>query len=214
MRIQGILTGAGCVLTVAATQGAILTYTFDGPSLLPDTIAPNASASLFLVNPGTFAPVGLIFGNPSPSAVANDWDVAPPPAAGVKRFAFLVAADPGYALDITSLSFDNYSPDPASAANGPTTYAVVLNGVLVDGPAPTSVNAWGTVTIPLAFTGPGALVQIFAWGGSSGFTAAQQGWAVDNVILDGAVIPEPGPVALLAGLGLVGFVAWRRRCGS
>jgi hypothetical protein len=33
---------------------------------------------------------------------------------------------------------------------------------------------------------------------------------VDNVMLDGAVVPEPGQMALIAGLGLVGMALWRR----
>ncbi|MBK9139269.1 MAG: hypothetical protein IPM17_10995 [Verrucomicrobia bacterium] len=106
----------------------------------------------------------------------------------------------------TSFSFDNFSPSLPGPGNGPTTYAVALNGTLVAGPLPTSVNTWGAVTVPLVFNGPSSLVQILAWGGTGIplVPAIVQGWAVDNVVLEGAVIPEP---AVAAGVAASAFSA-------
>ncbi len=205
------LSSGGAVLSPA--QSGIVSFDFAGPTTAPASVALNATATSFNISSGGFAPVSLVFGNPAPAAAANNWSAAPIPLSNAKHYEFTVTADPGYALQLTSFSFDNFSPDLPGPGNGPTTYAVALNGTLVAGPLPTSVNTWGAVTVPLAFTGPSALVQIFAWGGTGIplVPAIVQGWAVDNVVLEGAVIPEPAAAAGVAGVGLLGFVLWRRR---
>lgn len=210
-RPQRLLGGLVSAAFIATASAAVVSYDFTGPTALPSVLDPNASATAFSVSPGNFALIGLVFGNPFPSATADDWSVAPP-SPSAKRFAFTVTADPGYSLQLTSLSFDNYSPNPIGPAKGPTSYAVALNGTLVGGPAATSVNSWGSVSIPLPFSGSSALVEIYAWGGTSQaiFNAVTQGWAVDNVTLEGAVVPEPGGLGLLAAFGLGGFAFWRR----
>lgn len=89
-------------------------------------------------------------------------------------------------------------------------------------------NAWHLASIgvdsfasTIALTLDGSLVFNESVSGLSPFEfrpvlAARTGGAnndqdVDNIVMTVRVVPEPHEYALMAGLGLLGFVAWRRR---
>jgi hypothetical protein len=199
-----------CLLAAPAVCAAVVTYDFTGPTAGPSSVGFGATATDFTLSSSSLALASLVFGNSAPSAVAAGWNGS----AGAQAFEFTVTADPGNQLELTGLSFDNFAVDPPDlflARNGPQFFDVLVNGVAVSSGNATSLNAWGTVTIPFVFSGTSALVQIFGYGGTAGL-ALTAGWAVDNVALEGAaVVPEPGSCAVLSALALAGFAAGQRR---
>jgi len=197
------------ILAVPAATAAVVSYDFSGPTLTPSVTAPHATASPLGLKVPAWGLVSLAVGRAAPAAAAAGWNGP----ADSQAFSFAVVADPGYSLALTGLSFDNFSidpPDPILTRNGPKSFDVRVNGMLVSSANATSINAWDTITIPFLFSGSSALIEIAGYGGTAGM-AVTAGWAIDNVTLTGSVIPGPATGGLFGALALVGYAAGRRR---
>lgn len=135
-------------------------------------------------------------------------------------FFFTLEADPGFALDLTSLKYDFW----VSSGSGVATAATVEAFVSVDGGAFVSfgstsssdtgaagdVAAVGTANLDLSsITGAESVEVRLGVGYSSGNSDSASGF-LQGVQLEGDVVPEPGSLALL---GLGGLCVLRRRRG-
>ena len=232
MRYFTKLTGyllAVIVMSALQAQASIVYYSFTSNTLFNGTAAwtntletanIGSSISTFTINTlGASGAVTLPGGNlPQPDKVTlgyvagnsvsyNNW------AAGSSTSKYFQVT-----LDATGYSSILLSYDLQRSAGGPKTNSVWLS---LDGGATfTSYNqtflslasAYGTFTNDLsALTGGGvdnnANVQIrfYPYLSNAGGTLR-----IDNITIDATVIPEPSTV-LLAGAGLVGLLALRRR---
>ncbi len=214
------LVGGLLLLAPLAAQSEaapVTAWEFDA-GLFASAEHPNITASSIFVNVGG----GTLFGgtgNPVPSLLTEGWDTGGNVADPAKYFAFSITVDVGYVLTLTNLSFDEQA-----LANGPPAWQVstvadnfttsVLGGA-------TTIGAFGNHSVDL--TGEPGLsgitspfeIRIYGFGDLGGDNSGD--WYIDNIILEGDIIPlvpEPSSLALAA----VGFIAlaagrWRRRKG-
>ena len=168
----------------------------------------------------TDTPVGPTAG----SSVGSEWLEARSlenngtPGTADNYFVFTVDAEPGLALDLTSLKYDFW----VSSGSGFATEATVEAFVSVDGGSFVSVGsvssadtgasdftaAVGTANFDLtSFSGAESVEVRLGVGYSSGISASVSGF-VQGIQLEGDVVPEPGSLALL---GLGGLLIARRR---
>lgn len=186
---------------------AISQWNFDSGSVGTQAAAVmdlNATASSFNLSSGT---VVFYQGNP-PSGQAigqTGWNVSD----GVKWWDFTITANAGFLLDLATLTFDDQR-----SGTGPVNWSVTINGVsAASGQFTHTTFSTDSITLPAgAFQDlPSAEIKIFGYGA----TSSAGTWRLDNVTLNGMVLPVPDSMPSLAGLGCVlGLLAVLRRITS
>lgn len=202
------------VLGLAATAGAevILQYTFTGSVADPSTEASGVSGTAFANSQGSFgygtATASTTTGGPTaPSVTTAGWSTAQN-----NYWSFSLTLNPGLELantpDALSLSFTY-----RASGTGPTTYEWQYNSgsgwnSIASG-AMTANSAWQpAINVAAgALAGLDGTIDFRLYG--YGTTASAGTWAVDNVTLNGTVIPEPTTMVMM-GIGLIGIVFARR----
>lgn len=197
--------------TLPACAVSIANWTFETSVQTPALVDPNATASSFTLSSGS---ISYVSGN-APSATTaisgTGWNVAD----GVKWWEFTVTANPGYAVNLDSLTFDD-----RASSTGPTSWSVTVNGISAVSGQSThqafSSSPMNTVSLSgLVFQGlNSANVKIFGFG-ASGSTGT---WRIDNVTLSGTLIPSQAVPETLTpaftAIALVGFVIIASRLWS
>jgi hypothetical protein len=208
-------------LAPLATAQNVLVY--DGSSLSPSTTTTGLT-----VGPMTASNPRLDdFTTAAEEYSASDWTTDPSPNAD-STFSFTVAADAGYIVNLTLLSFSykaqGSGPDQIAAAYTPSSFVSraqwgnpIITGayqLFLDHPLDYSTrNATGNYTHAGNLTFYGGETYTFY---ILGFDAHNPGKSltVDNIVLQGTVsaVPEPGTYALLVGgVALAGVLLRRRR---
>lgn len=130
---------------------------------------------------------------------------------------FSLTAQPGNALNITGFDIK------AMSANGPPNFQTrfyfvrystdnfaTFNEIIAD----TGVSGHGLVSnsVALNLTNLTSTIRfrIYGYNNPSGTTSPDRGLQYDDIVVRGAVVPEPGTLAVL-GLGLAGLFGMRRR---
>jgi len=129
---------------------------------------------------------------------------------------FSVAANAGYALDVTGFSFDEWN----SSSFGPTRFDVFTSAdgfasPILSGLLPPNASGFSNHATSLALSGLTSplIVRIVASGQDN--SGAVSVWVLDNVTLNATAVPLAAPVPeptsmVLLGTGLLGAVAARR----
>jgi hypothetical protein len=202
LAMKRIIPGVAAVLLAFGANAQSVIYTFETQVQTPSSFDPLLAASNFNLSSGT---VSFVAGNAPTATTAISgigWNVAD----GAKWWGFTLTPDAGYALDLSSLQFDD-----RASATGPINWSVSVNGTAAisgqSSHASFSTSPMNTVDLTAsAFQGlSSADVRIFGYN-ASGPTGT---WRLDNVRLNGLVkfVPEPhayeiAAVACLALLGL------------
>ena len=199
------------VLGLAATAGAevILQYTFTGSVATPSTEASGVTGTSFGVSPQTGFTYGSTGGAPTPPAVfTSGWNQGTPTA--YWSFGLTLGAGLQFADTPDSLTF---SFDYRSTSTGPVNWQLDYDAgsgwsLLASG-ALTANSAWNSVANADAsdLDGVSGTVNFRLYGYAA--SSASGTWGVDNVTLNGSVIPEPTTVVMM-GIGLIGIVFARR----
>jgi hypothetical protein len=213
MNSKTLLIATAIILaaTIQLRAAAISQWTFDGAVQTAASVDPNATASSFTLSSG-----GLTFpaGNPNTGEAisGNAWRVAD----GVKWWEFTVSAEPGYLLNLNSLTFDDQR-----STTGPTLWSVVVNGATVSSSQATHTTiSSGHDSVDLstaAFQGlSSGVVKIFGFNGTG--TSDSGTWRLDNVILNGTLtpiqsVPETLPFGFTAFF-VLGFLAIAHKIGG
>lgn len=187
-------SGAGVVASIET-----LPAPFSGNLLLNST-APPVATVFTLMNLPTHSSVDIDFD----FVFIDSWDslIAPPNGADY----FNVSIDGDTALQIT-----------CNNANGTDCYSGTQIGTTLDyfnqSFPEVAFDLSSEPSLSLLHTASTLTVQLFASGDGwqGGFDEA---WAIDNfsITVDMAAVPAPAALPLLAtGLGVLGFVGWRRR---
>ncbi len=180
------LTAALCAGFLPHAHGAtLLAYGFETTgnafSNAPTELAPGVSAGAWL---DTDATLTSFTGNPGR-------------ALGAKSFhdgnRLLLAVTAGDLLAPTVLRFDQQA-----SATGPRRWSVFVNGVLAANGTPTT--SFGAVEIMLKLA-PTKRLE-FALEGT-GASSSQGTWRIDNLRLEGSLLPVPAPVPLPAAAALL-----------
>jgi hypothetical protein len=175
-------------------QGAtLLHYSFDGPGNTfvnaPDLLAAGVEAQAWRDTDGTLT---SFTGNPGR-------------ALGAKAFhdgnRLTLSLNAELPLAPTLLRFDQQS-----SSTGPRSWSLFINGTFISGGTPTT--SFGTVLLPLSLAPAKAFeLALEATGASSSLGT----WRVDNLQLEGALVPKPVPIPASCGLMLAALPALRRR---
>ncbi len=177
----------------------LVTYDFEGDVATPSFVDGEVSASDFSRNAVAF---GFSTGSPGDAISGNGWN------ASDRYWEFTVTANPGIALDLSSLSFDY-----RRSSTGPSGYEVTINGLNVSSGSMTATltgNTFYPATVPISGFSTLSSAQVRIYG--TGATGPSGTFRLDNVVLDGLAlrtVPEPSTWLLLAG-GSV-FLASRLR---
>ena len=165
-------------IATASFAASVTQYNFDGSVVTASSVDANATASTFTQSAGANS---FFSGNPSTGQAISGtgWNGAD----GAKFWEFTVTANGGFALNLSSLTFDDQK-----STTGPTSWTVVVNGttVLSSQATHTSITS-GNNSVSLSgltFQNLGSVdVKI------SGFSATSSAgtWRVDNVTLNGTV---------------------------
>lgn len=182
-------------------QGALIVeFNFNDQNGTADIVHPDANAVTPVFTPGS----GLLGPNFTASnARARRWNTASAATAiaGGRFWEFTVTADPGLLLDLQNLTFSD-----VVGANGPTGFQLEVNGTLFGSPSATGSGAnidLSSLGLLSAYT-----FRIAGFGGlNNGFASM---WTIDNVQLNGAVVPEPSALLLAFALMIPGVVYVRR----
>ncbi len=206
-------------------------FTFDGTvaSLSSDTVQIGTTVSTFGPGPNTqgasfdfvsrfgpnatyayWIPQGPLDASPgAPGGVGDGVYTAADNLADGEYMTFTISADPGLALDLTSIDFRTARNGGGGAINRLNLYANVDNGGFVQ--AGSTVFLGDTSNPPVttidlsSITGAETVQFAFVF-----FNGRNQRGYLDDIVLNGTVIPEPAAGGLiLGGLGLLAML--RRR---
>jgi hypothetical protein len=210
----------GAIVTGLALQSSarcemLATYNFSDHNSAVDLLGPNVTATNFLTGGGltkiSYAGSANARGF-SPSSSVTDAE------AGGNYWTFTVAAETGYTLDLSTLTFDD-----KRGSKGPDQFELDVNGTLI-GPARTATTSYVSQSYDLsAFTGlTTATFKFLAWNASNNGSSAQ--WYLDNIILSGALhalgtspsladVPAPPSLVLFAtgAIPILGYIRRVRR---
>jgi hypothetical protein len=207
--------GMGIVLIAGAAQADLLVqYGFnDGVNNtnVATSLGANLSASAVSVSSGTIA-YGTVqpttwLGSGIPYATSTSgWGTNQ--LAGSKYWEFTLTANSGYTFSLTNFNFLY-----RSTAAGPEDIGLVINGTTIDtfGRGSTLTVAYSTALTELSNL-TSAVLRVHGWVGAEGTSSGGGEFRIDDLTLQGSVIPEPGTLVLL-GLGgaFLGFVRRKYR---
>lgn len=199
---------AGCALLFVlgtanfAHCALIAEFNFDDLDGVADFLDAHVSSTDFLAGAGlvqdSFA---------GADAASRGWIAAAnaPGAVGqAKYWEFTVTANPGYLLNLSSLTFDEFK-----GASGPANFQVQVNNILIGSPLTPTTTSVNHILDLSSFTGvTSANVRLIAW--DSANNGVNSNWNVDNIELSGAAVPEPSAL-LLAVMLAPGYAAFGRR---
>ena len=204
-----------CILALAAFADADIIAQFTFPTGVVQTnaattIAGNVTPSLFNVysNAVSFlTPATMIYSGGNPVSAANkSGNLWYGNSATNGFYGFTLTLDPGYALNVIDLRFDGRAT-ASGVTNILAQYSVdnVTFFTLGSGTYANDSN-WHTnicnTSVPSGLTGTNYF-RIYGFGTNGAFN-------VDNVTMNGTVIPEPGSMALI-GIGMLGLIILRRK---
>ncbi len=182
-------------------QGALIVeFNFNDQNAVADTVHTNVTSSNFNNAAGatnvTFAASNASargFGEANVTDATTNFDY----------WEFTVTANSGYALNLSNITFDDFRD-----IKGPENFQVEVNGTLLG--ELTSLTTVSNRNVNLAaFTGlSAATIRLIGYNDSS--SGSNSDWILDNVQLNGAVVPEPSGL-LLAGAVIPGLLMARRR---
>lgn len=213
--MKKLLTIATIVLTVSCPTQANIIVKYDfGPTYATRTLAPSAEAdnisgSDFGYTGSSSADYTEHSGYGEAYNVYGGWD----DISYTDYFYFTVTIDDGWSLDVTSLQFDSKVSNMYGPEYARVTYVINPENIIED-----NIDIWYSgwqdddatnTAMATPPTGQGltgdVIFRIYAKGAGSG----GGGFAVDNVILNGIVTPEPATIALL-GLGSLTLLRRKR----
>jgi hypothetical protein len=211
MNINNIsLASAFFVIAAASSSAQLVTYTFGStatPVVTANQVADNLAASAFSGLNGSPSTGGTSPLSSGSYFTATTWGDAYP---GTNYFTFTLTPEAGYQFSTTSLSF-NYR----ATGSGPAALAIYSSANSYASPlasfASVHDSAWyasGFLSVSLTNLTTSTSFRIYGSGAESNSGTLR----VDNVILNGTVsaVPEPSTYALLGGVGVLGFTAYRR----
>lgn len=189
-RFMVLCTGlaAACFGAVTSANAAlIISYEFTGNSPSPTTVAANVSGNDISFGSGTSS--GAVTSNQAQAAGMNTG------ALDLNDyFEISFQPDAGYSLNLTEFSFKYRK----GHANSPTNYAVrySVDSFASNLATGTQTDTFQTATVALSDTGLTGLIRfrIYGWGAA----ASNRPMIVDDINLQGSVIPEPGLLALMS----------------
>lgn len=208
--LLGLLALAAPLAARAQQPTTVVRYTFNSLDGNAATVAPGASASLFVRDAADTTVYDNTAGNPAPDANSNDWSTGTmlDPAL---FYTFTLTPSAG-GTSWNALSFDAARFDAQGINDGPASFAVrsSLDGFTATLASGAIGTAFSTVSVPLNVTTNNP-VEYRVYGYNAGTT--QGLFQIDNVALTNAV-PEPGPLAaafLAAGATVLALRRRRRR---
>jgi len=193
----------------AATAATVVEYNFNA-GLTADGVFGGVTATPLTgvnVNFGGTVNIGGWLNNPV--GQFSQWTGSTPDA-----IEFTLTPAAGHTLDLDYLSFAANSQSLGSGDHGPSVWRVEVfrdgAGVLATDFNVPAFDAWVIPIIDLTgltFTpGESFRARIEGLGANNGDRQV----SFDNIFVEGQMVPEPGAFALVAGLGLVAFGAFRR----
>jgi len=193
------------VTTTVPVQGYSTVPDFSG-SFLRNASGGNPASKTTLTLTGlathTFVSLDFLF------AAIDSWDGNTQPFGGAPDF-FNVAVN---GVTIFSHTFDNFSASDQTYTGAPL--GGRTNRFAAGGPTwPDSAYDMGADPIFQNIPHTSGTLVVEWWASGAGWSGGtDESWAIENLSVSANVIPEPGSYAMLiAGLGLLGFVARRRR---
>lgn len=203
----------------AASGAVTIHYGFEdslAPSITGEPHADAISAGDFGISSGTILFLSGTSGSGSTIAHAGSWSTEEAFNDSARYWEFSVTINEGYALDVTSLSFElgrtNAGPTLAAIQYSLNNFATPGTTILQDfAITSTGANALDTSSIGDDLLPAGMISDSIAfriWG----YNAPSTGnFRINDVVLTGNVsaVPEPGTVA--AWCGLIGALAAARR---
>ncbi|MBK9138230.1 MAG: hypothetical protein IPM17_05615 [Verrucomicrobia bacterium] len=202
------LVAVSAVASALPSYAVVLVQYDFASSLAPSTVDSNVTASD--VGQSDLPNMSVVGGQLSVPAS----DIAVTTAVATTDYIqFTVTPNAPLLVNLASLTFDigrvftgGYTAGYAVFSSVDSYGASIGSGSLT--------GASGTLTgISLDLSGPayqGLSSITFRIGLSDGNNGANNSIRVDNLTLNGAVVPEPHEYAAMAGLGLLGFAVWRR----
>lgn len=207
-------------LLASEASASLISYTFAADSFAPTTVAANVTATP--VN-DTGSSASLTTGPGLPDALfLSQRILSTTPAAAVANnqfFQFTVTPDTGFALDLTSLTFDG------ARGGDSTPRGFVLRSSLDGFSADIATGTFPTVAMTLTnfsidlsgavFQGisTDTIFRFYGFAPQAGGSGVIGSW-YDNLTLNGQVtaVPEPSAAVIsLAGIALLGSARWWQR---
>ncbi|MEM7390910.1 MAG: PEP-CTERM sorting domain-containing protein [Verrucomicrobiota bacterium] len=200
----------GTIAAQPAMSAILVSYLFNFNSTNPTTVDPNASAVSFNSIGGPGGPFGPI-GSPPPGYSASGW--APMVGFDPARYLTIsITVNPGFEMDLTSLDISE-RVTPTGPTTGEIRYSVDgFASSLGTGPLNMSMT-FTNQSLPLNDNNLTGTIEFRLY--ASGAANAMGAFQVDNIVLNGTIlpsgssVPEPSTFALLAGSGIL--IALRRR---
>jgi probable HAF family extracellular repeat protein len=210
-----LVAGLALLATARADATVIAEYDFTGGSLASADGEPNSTAGplvLSLATTGIAAP-----GNPAPGLRIT---FKPTITVSVVLGTLTLTPAPGYALNLESLTFDASLQYESQAGTGQAPFGIGVRSNLDGFASLLGSTSWfasastpgfaarsidlsslqGLTAETLAGVGGSLQLQLLVGGGS--ILIDPDITTIDNLVVNGTVVPEPGPLALLAvGLG-------------
>ncbi len=209
-----ILAG-GCfaallALATPARAAVLAEYTFTGDSPSPTVEAPSTDSSNFAISSGTLQ-FGSVAGFTSPPYAQGSSGYNAADQSSAKYFYFDIDADAGFAFSVTNLSFL-----VRSTGAGPSAVGASINGVSI---WTSNIAADTTLSVDIDLSAfnfgnlTTAQVRFEGWDNGSRVTTGGGQMRIDDVLLQGSVVPEPGTAAMVV-LGSLGLYSFRRRLSA
>jgi hypothetical protein len=222
-KVLATLAMAALAVT-AAHAGVLANYPFTGSSQASTDADGNSTAGSFGDGAGWTSSIDVGRGNvaPSISVVSTSTDSSTQSGAVTANdyWTFTITPNAGFTLNLSSLTFDyaNYTNDATfptenffarSSINGfssnlaaAVTATVASAGAFSNASIDLSGASFQNVATPIEF-------RIYVYDGT---TDADRGALLDNIVLNGTAVPEPGTWLLLClGAGLLGTAQRFRR---
>lgn len=220
-KIALLLAVLGSTATLVHAD-VLANYTFSGSSRSSFDVDNNSTATAFADGPGFIGTIDTVRGNPTPSIAINSAQTDSTGQTGAVTaedyFTFTITPSGGVAFNFTSLTFDyaNYTNSGAFPTenffvrSSVDNFGANLASAVTANVASAGAFTTASVTLGAAFQNVSSPVEfrIYVYDST---TDTAKGALLDNIVLNGAAVPEPATYMLLGCGVLVCAQQFRRR---